>query len=432
MNNLYDNLPGRAESFWIATTEETNYKVLSKNIEVDVAILGGGITGITAGLLLKEKGKKVVIIEARKIIKGVTGHTTAKVTSLHDVIYKYLIDNFGKEGALMYGSGQEKAIELIASLVKEKNIDCDFVRASAFTYTQKEEYLKNIEEEVGAAKNLDLPASFVKETDLPFPILGAVSFSNQAHFHPRKYLLALAKLIQGQGSFIFEETRALDVKENGNIYQVITDKGVIKAKDVIVATHYPVINKGRPYVSKLTPKRSYVLEVKIKGEIPKGMFISLEQPFFSVRPQRSKKGEVLIITGDEHKTGQDDNTIGCYLELEKMVRERFEVESIDYRWSTQDNYTIDRVPYIGRYTKNSKHLFVATGFGGWGMTNGTLAAMILSDMLLEKENPFSDFFDLEGRDNLKSAKNFLITNIDNAKQFVKGRFKKYEKFNKHK
>lgn len=311
----YQKLLGVGESFWIATTKKTFYPSLLKNLKVDVAIIGGGIAGITSAYLLKKAGKKVAVIESRKIVEGVTGYTTAKITSLHDIIYKYLIDSFGKENAYLYGKGQEEALKLITTLVKEQKIDCDFVRSSAYTYTQKEQYLKDIQKEVEAAQSLRLPASFVKDTDLPFPILGAVKFSNQAYFHPRKYLLALAKLVDGKGSFIFENTKALDVKDLSPC-EIITDKGIIKAKDVIVATHYPIVNKGMPYVPKLTPKRSYVLALKIKRKVPEGMFITLETPFFSIRPQNSEKGDILIITGNEHVTGKNNNTIRCYLELD--------------------------------------------------------------------------------------------------------------------
>lgn len=410
-------------SFWIATTPKTNYPSILKNLEIDVVVIGGGIVGITSAYLLKQQGKKVALIEAKKIIEGVTGHTTGKITSLHDLIYKHLIHTFGKENALIYANGQEAGLKLIESLIKENKIDCDFTKAAAYTYTNDEKQLENIEKEVDAAKDLGLPASFVINTDLPFSIKGAVCFRNQAHFHPRKYLLALAKLIEGNGSYIFENTRVLDAKEE-SLCEVITDKGNIKTKDIIVATHYPILNKGMPYVPSITPKRSYALEIEIKEKVPKGMYINIESPFFSVRPAKKGLKEVLIITGEEHKTGQADNTKDYYLKLEKTARKKFNIKSVNYKWSTQDNYTIDRVPYIGKYNKGSKHLFTATGFGGWGMTSGTLSAIILSDIILGRSNPFANFFDKDSRSSLKSVKNFIMSNVDVAKEFIKGQLPK--------
>lgn len=417
------NIPGEAESYWEATTPKTNYPTLEKEIEVDVAVVGGGLAGLTAAYLLQEQGKSVAVLEAERIVQGVTGYTTAKITSLHTLIYRDLIDKFGKEKARFYGGAQEAAKEFIASQVKNKNIDCDFIRAASYTYAQTEEESAQVKKEVEAAKSLGLPATFIKAIPLPIKTLGAIKFDNQAHFHPRKYLLPLAEEFIKMGGQIFENSRVFEIEE-GEPCLIYTEKGGLKAKDVIVATHFPILNKGF-YFARLVPLRSYVFSVKIKGEVPEGMYTNAgDAPSLSVRPQPSKDGPVLIITGQQHQTGQEPDTISCYQELEQKIREYFPVEDISYHWSTQDNHTLDDIPYIGKYTPTSKHLYVATGFGGWGMTNGTVSGMILSDLILGKSNPWASLFDPARVEQFLSVDKLLSQNAQVIKNFTTGKFKR--------
>jgi glycine/D-amino acid oxidase-like deaminating enzyme/nitrite reductase/ring-hydroxylating ferredoxin subunit len=411
-----ENLPGKHVSFWIASTPKTDFPRLKAGLEVDVAVIGGGIAGLATAYFLKEAGKKVAVLESRRILEGVTGHTTAKITSLHTLIYQNLVDLFGKEKAKLFGESQQTAIDKIEEISRKNNISCDFKRAAAYTYTQTAEKVNKIKGEAETAKNLGLPASFVETSPLPYPIKGAVRFDNQAHFHPRKFLLGLANLIQSGGGKIFEQTKVTEVKE-GEPCLVVTERGEIRAKDVVVATHYPIFNEGG-YFTRLNPLRSYVLGVYINGPVPEGMFINTETPLFSVRSQPTEKGQMLIITGQEHKTGQENNTIGCYEETEKLTRDRFSVSSIAYRWSTQDNYTIDGVPYIGKYTPGSQHLYVATGFNGWGMASGIVSAVLLTDLILGKETPWASVYDPVRLEQVKGVKNFLLTNVDVAQKFI--------------
>ena len=334
-------------SFWIDTTPHTNYPAMTGNASVDVAVLGGGITGLTAAIFLKRLGKTVAVIEARRIAEGVTGHTTAKATSQHKLIYDTLIKGHGEKKARLYAEANEAAIDRIEAFVNEKSIDCDFRRLPAYVYTEDEDVLGKLEAEVEAAQRVGLPASFVREAPLPFPIKGAVRFENQAQFHIRKYLLPLAEEIPGEGSHIFENTRALDVKE-GVQCRVETDRGNVIAKDVIVATHIPFTFKGQ-FWGKATPQREYGIAARI-GPTPalEGMFISAESPTRSVRTA-SRDGEtVLLVVGEAHKTGEEPDTERRYRNLEEWARERFGVTEFDNRWSSQDYSSIDGLPYVGR------------------------------------------------------------------------------------
>jgi glycine/D-amino acid oxidase-like deaminating enzyme/nitrite reductase/ring-hydroxylating ferredoxin subunit len=413
-----NELPGEPISLWLATTPATNYPALAGDVSVDVAVLGGGIAGITTALLLKQAGATVAVIEAGRVVKSVTGNTTAKLTSQHGLIYDHLISQFGTDGAQAYANAQQAAIEKCASLIQENNISCDFRRTSAYVYTEDEDETERITAEVEAATRLGLPASYVETTPLPFEIKGAVEFRDQARFHPRKYLLALVEKIPGGGSHVFEETRALDVDEEDETCSVKTDKGIVRAGRVVIATHFPYPDRAM-YFSRMHPKRSYVIGCRLSGKAPEGMFITSEAPFHSFRSNPMEDGgEIWMVGGENHKTGQGGDTSERYRNLELWARERFDVSRIEYRWSTQDNVTVDRVPYIGKASPGSERLFVATGFGGWGMTNSTVSAMLLSDLILGRKNDWSSLFDPNRFKPLTSAKDFVVENVDVAKHFV--------------
>jgi glycine/D-amino acid oxidase-like deaminating enzyme/nitrite reductase/ring-hydroxylating ferredoxin subunit len=380
-------LPGRAESVWTATTSRTAYPPLVGDVRAD----RGGIAGITAAALLKEAGLSVVVLEARRVVEGATGNTTAKVTSLHKLIYRDLVRVRGEETARLYGEANQAGIERVARFVDERGIDCDFARADAFTYTESEADADVVRQEADVARRLGLPAETTTRTGLPFAVVAAVKFTDQARFHPRKYLLALARTIPGDGSAVFESTTALDVR-HGNPCEVRTDQGRVRAKHVIVATHQPFMLGGL-YFARTTLKRSYALALRIEGDVPQGLYISTDLNFRSMRPQPTDGGELLILGGEAHRPGQGGDTSAMVRRLEEWARQRFRVKSIEYRWATQDVVTPDRVPYVGRLTPRSKNVLVATGFSGWGMSNATAGAMLLTDMVLGRENPWQDVYD---------------------------------------
>jgi glycine/D-amino acid oxidase-like deaminating enzyme/nitrite reductase/ring-hydroxylating ferredoxin subunit len=409
-------------AFWIDTTAATNYPPMPGDMSVDVAILGGGITGLTAAVLLKRLGKTVAVIEARRIAEGVTGHTTAKVTSQHGLIYDQLIQKHGEERARLYAEANEAAIDRIEAFINEKGIDCDFRRLPAFVYTESEEYLGQLEAEVEAAQRVGLPASFVEQAPLPFPVVGAMRFAAQAQFHIRKYLLPLAEEIPGDGSHLFENTRALGIEE-GEPCKVATDRGAVTAKDVIIATHIPFTFKGQ-FWGKATPQREYGIAARI-GEtvVSEGISINAESPTRSVRTASRNGERVLIVVGETHKTGEEPDTEQRYSNLEEWARERFGVTEFENRWSAQDYYSMDILPYVGRIGVGDEHTYVATAFRAWGMTNGTAAAMMLSDLIAGRENEWSGLYDSTRAASVVSSTSLYKEGIEQAAHFVKDRFK---------
>lgn len=417
MNNE-QNL-GKPGSFWMENIPDTSYKALEEGLTVDAAIIGGGIAGTTTAYYLKKAGLKVALLEARRVVKGVTGHTTAKITAAHNIIYSNIESRFGKDGAGIYAEANQRAIDEMESLIKERKMDCDFKRLPCYLYSENTDDIDMIKKEAEAAADAGLQAEYTESSPLPFDIAGAVKYENQAEFHPRKYLLNLMDAIPGDGSYVFEETMALDVKEGG-MNEVVTNKGSIKAENVIISTNVPFYDPGRLF-AKMYPNMSYALGFYASEPFPEGMFIST-QPTITYRSTPSDKGELTIVSGAGHKTGHEPDTLKFYEKLDRHARDHFNVSSVDYHWSTEDYITMDQVPYIGKAEPKSKGVYVATGFMKWGMTIGTVAAMIISDDVLGKGNAWSSFFDPSRRmPVLESTKEFIGTNISVAKDLLSGR-----------
>lgn len=410
------SLPGKPLSIWMDTTPTTNYPSLGGDLTVDIAILGGGIVGLTAADFLAEADANVAAIETGRIASGVTGFTTAKVTSLHTAVYDKLIREFGEEKARLYGEANQWAIEHIAS----RGIECDFVRDDAFTYSVTDEGAKAIRDEVAATQRLGLPGELTTETTLPFPVQAAIRFPNQARFHPRKYLLGLAEQITSKGTAIYENTRACHVTEaDGGGWEIETTQGMVRARQVMVLTHYPFYDPGA-YAARLFPYRSYALAVRVKGPIPEGMHISVDEPERSVRRQSYKGEDILIVGGETHKVGQDHNTRDRYFMLADWAQKTFQVDEILYRWSTQDPETMDGVPYIGQAAKRTEGAYIATGFKGWGMTSGTVAGRLLADLALGRPNPWADLYD-PTRSEAKGIGTLIKENLNVANQLIGGK-----------
>ena len=416
-------VPGKAESFWIASTPDTSYPALKENLKVDVAVLGGGITGITTALLLKKRGLKVALVEAGKIVKGVTGYTTSFTSSAQSLYYQDLVSMYGEEKARQCAASCEASIDMIASLAKEYGIDCDLTRPAQYVYTASEDGVEDLKKEFEVNKRLGLPVTYADRAPLPFENYGAIRFSNQMQFHPRKYLLPLAKAVDGDGSYVFEGTRALDVADaaGDKPCTVKTNRGNLYANDVVIATHIPFTNMDL-IPARITPVMSYVLGIRIEGDISTDMFYSTEEPCHYIRTQPASGGNILIVGGEDNKLGKVIETEDKYRKLEEFCRSRFKVKSVDYSWSTHDNYTFDEVPFIGRYT-TSKHIYVGTGYKGTGMTYGTVAAMILADEITGKKSPCADVYSL-ARIELPGAVDFLKAQADIVKTFMEGRIKK--------
>jgi glycine/D-amino acid oxidase-like deaminating enzyme/nitrite reductase/ring-hydroxylating ferredoxin subunit len=396
-------------SFWLGTSPDTDYPSLVGDAEVDVAVVGGGIAGITVAALLKRAGRTVALLESKRIVRGASGYTTAKITSGHGAVYEQLEQRFGTDGARAYAASNQAAIERIARFVEEDGIACDFERKPNFVYAESDDEAKRLRREAEAEQRAGLPSSFTTETTLPFAVAGAVRLEGQAQFHPRKYLLALADSLPGDGSGVFERTRVLDVEE-GEPCVVRTSAGVVRARDVVLATHLPILDRGL-FFAKAHPHRSYAIAAPIEAHhAPDGMFINVGQPTRSVRTLRDGDRLYLNVGGEGHPAGRGDDTPRRYDALEGFLRTHWEAAPVAYRWSTEDFIAVDRVPYVGRLRRGSRHVFVATGFNKWGMTSATVAAMILADRVLGVENPWAPLYESKRLKPRAALKRFVTEN----------------------
>jgi glycine/D-amino acid oxidase-like deaminating enzyme len=404
-------------SFWVESTPEPGYSPLAGDLSVDVAVLGGGITGITTALLLKEAGLTVALVEMKQLVHGVTGYTTAKLTSGHGLIYEKLRSSHGAATARVYAESNEAALAWVAETVEARGIDCDFERRANYVYSEDAGDVESLRAEARAAQEAGLPASFVAETPLPYPVAGAVRLENQAQFHPRKYLLPLAAAVDGDGSHVFERTRALGVRD-GEPCVVETARGEIRARHVVLATHLPFLDRGL-FFAKAHPQMSYAVAAPVDAEAaPAGMFISASQPTRSIRTAPDGDGLLLIYGGEGHKPGDDADTRRRYAALEQSLAERFGLTDVRHRWSTHDFVPVDDLPYVGRLHRGTEHVHVATGFAKWGLTKGTLAAMILRDAILGRPSPWAETYGAKRIDARHSAVAFVKENAAVGARFV--------------
>ncbi|MDQ3757887.1 MAG: FAD-dependent oxidoreductase [Actinomycetota bacterium] len=376
--------------------------------------MGGGITGLTAARLLADEGVRVAVLEAGPLVAGATGYTTAKVTALQRTTVSEIARRHGAERAAAYAQANRAAVDMVATLVAKDGIDCELERAAACTYTEQPDEVSAVEAEHNALREAGLHARLDASTELPFPVAAAVWLDEQLQFHPRRYCLGLAGAVGQRGGTVHELTRVVDVDEAADGCTVTTQRGVVRAEQVVVATHLPFLHGGT-YFARAHPYRSYAMAARVVGERPKGMYISVESPTRSVR---STAEGWLVISGEGHKVGHDDDTRRRYDALEAWARKNYDVESIDYRWSAQDYESVDGVPYVGRLTDHHQRVWVATAFRKWGMSNGTAAAMMLTDLLLRRDNPWVEAFDSRRRAPKASLKTLVSENLDVGKRFV--------------
>lgn len=369
----------RTESLWLSTSDAPSYPRLSGDIKVDAVVIGGGISGLCAAYQLEQNGLSVAVLEANRVCAGVTGYTTAKVTSGHGLIYAKLNKNAGQKYAHAYADANQWAVRWIESL----GIDCDLKLTDMQVFADTEEQLSSVQEELEITRELGLPVSWSTGPDLPFLTHGAVRYDNQVQFHPRKFVAGLAARLTGQ---IFEQTVVTDV-EDADPCRVTTESGVVTARFVVVASHFPCYDPAKYYL-RLAPYRDYAIAAKVRSGMPSGMSIGASESGKAFRAQ----GDWLIVSGEMHKVGQEPDTEQRFRSLEQYVRQHFEVESVDYGWSTQDIMTPDSMPYIGWIDTGSERVLVSTGFGGWGMSTGAYAGKIIADLVAGRDNAWAPCF----------------------------------------
>ena len=381
-------------SYWIESTKnsEKEYSKLSEDISVDVCIIGAGLVGITSAYYLSDSDLKVAIIERDKVCTHVSGYSTAKITSQHNLFYDYLINSYGKNFAKAYLQANEDAIVRIKEIIKNEQIDCDFSNQDSYVYAYSEEELTDIHKEVKAVQSLGFPCEFVKNLPLPIDSLGAIKFPNQGQFNPRKYALALCDIISQKGIDIYTNTIATKVDKDDDYYIISTDTNSIRANHVILATHYPIVNFPGFYFLKMYQSMSYVIAVDTKCDLPEGMYINSSLPTYSFRTTPYQDKKLFIVAGADHKIGEKINLENAYEILENKVKELYPQSETLYKWCTEDCISLDKIPYIGEFSSIMPNLYVATGFKKWGITFSNVASKIITDKILGIENKYENLF----------------------------------------
>lgn len=402
------------ESVWRATGRATEHPALDGGATFDVVVIGGGITGLTTALFLAGAGRQVALLEADRLGSGTTGGTTGKVTSQHGLVYRQLTARHGSEVAGLYAAANQWAVETVVDLGRRLDI-ATVQRAPAFVYSTDPRRFRDLEDEQAAAAALGLPATLTDTTELPLERVRAVRFDDQALIHPIDYCAALARGVVEAGGSVYERTRVLRVEEDRTGVRVVTKRGIVRASRVVVATLLPVVDSGA-FFARTTPRRAYGVAARTRSA-PSGMYLSADSPVRSVRPWGE---EGLVIVGEGHRTG-DSHEAGParWGQLERWARDHFQVTSFEYRWSAQDFGTADGLPYVGRLPRR-RRTFLATGFDKWGLSNGTVAASILADLVDGRQSHWLAAFDSTRLPGPAGWKNLLTGNLAVGRELLAG------------
>ncbi len=359
------------QSIWNNNTSFQKNDTLNENIKTDVLIIGGGMCGILCGYMLEQAGVDCVIVEADRLCSGVTNKTTAKITYQHGLIYNKIINEYGTEKARLYYQSQKLALEKMVELASKTDCELEFCNSLVYSKNNR----KVIEKEAAALEKIGLSFQVCEKTELPFKIAGAVKVENQAKFHPLKFAYYLAKDLK-----IYENTKVVNLKSN----TVITEKGRITAKKIINASHFPFIDRHGGYFIKMYQHRSYILGLKNAVNI-KDIYVDEKMDGLSFRGYE----DLLLLGGGGHRTGKNG---GNWEELLKFKEKYYPNAEVISKWATQDCITLDSIPYIGKYSKSTPDLYVATGFNKWGMTSSMVSAIVLTDMICDRKNEYEELY----------------------------------------
>jgi glycine/D-amino acid oxidase-like deaminating enzyme/nitrite reductase/ring-hydroxylating ferredoxin subunit len=415
--------PSRHVSPWKDTMSPPNVgDTQFRPLAADVVVVGAGVTGLTTGLLLQKTGRSVAVVEAARLGESVTVHSTVKVTVGHGTLYSKIADKRDLDAARAYAEANAAGLEMVLSLAKSHNIDCMLEHGHPHViYAEQDSEVEEVEREAETARQLGLDVSLTRDVSLPFAVAQGLSFNNQAHFHPGRYLSGLAEAFVAQGGTLIEGARVLDVDSHSDSCTVHTEAGDLTAGHVVVATQYPVLDRGGHF-SRLKARRSYGIAGVLPDGATAGMTINVGSPTHSTRSASLGDEELLIVVGEGHEVGHVSDTAERWVRLQNWARERFGVTEFRNHWSAQEVSSLDHVPFVGQMVPGSPRVLTATAFDGWGITNGTASAMMLRDLLTEVDNPWLSMFDAtRAQTSAPPVKEFVKENLHVAKTWLKDR-----------
>ena len=402
----------------------SNTSVESTRQAFDVAVIGGGITGLTCAWLLKKQGKKVALLEAHRIGSGTTGLTSAHISTAYDHGYHTLEKSYSEHVARCMANAMREGLETIESIVEELDIACDFERVPGYHFCDVGQDRSAVDSEFSAAKRAGLDVSYTSSVPLPFPVTLAYRVENQAQFHPLKYLYALAKAVHGDGSAVFEHSRVTAI-DDGEPCAVRTDAGTIVVDDVIMATHTPL---GFSLIqAEVPPFRSFVTAFRVLAPLASGLFWDEADPYHYIRSYTSDAGSFLVVGGYDFKTAHGDEE-KSFAALAAYAKEKFDAHDLIFKWAGQFYDPIDHLPYIG-LKPGTRHSYLATGFSGDGLSLGAFSAKLISQEIAERPSVYRDIFQ-PSRFPTHNISGFLQENADVARCFIGDRVEALTRSNK--
>lgn len=413
-------------SYWNKTAKKERYPRLDKSLETEVLIIGGGITGITCAYCLALKGVKPILIEAGSVCDGTTGNTTGKITIQHDIIYSKIADQHGMDFAKLYAESQASALDFVKEQVKQEKIDCQLAENTAYIFASSEDDRDVLKREYDVAKELGINAEYIEEPDFPPDSFGMLGFKHQAVFHSVRYVDALAKEAVSKGAEIYCDTKAIKV-EDGDIKTVYCENDiVIKAKHLVLATQFPIYDGPNIFFTRLYAKRAYGIAVVAKKDLPDGSYISSGEPTRSIRTHVENGKRILIVVGDNHATARGEDNMELHFEnLIQYAEQIAGVNELLAKWSAQDYDTPDQIPYIGRLSDNS-NIYVAAGFKKWGLSNGTLAGNMITELILNGNCRYEKLYSRK-RGDYSSAMGKTISEVfGSVGELIKSKLEKTE------
>ncbi len=389
----------------------------------DVLIVGGGITGITTALQLQKAGKKCILAEAHTIGFGTSGGTTAHLNTFMDNPYSTIEKDFGEENAQLVATAAREALDLVKRNITEYNIDCEYSEQPGYLYSQDEKQTKELDDIYEASKKGGCEIHFDDKIPVPIDFIKAVVYERQAQLHPSKYFYALAKAFENAGGVLLQNCRITGVKENVDDLEVESFSGKLYARKLIYATHIP------PGVNLLhfrcAPYRSYAMAVRLKdGNYPDGLAYDMYDPYHYYRTQEVDGEKFLVAGGEDHKTAHQQNTEECFRKLEAYLHKYFKIEEVSFKWSSQYFDPADGLPYIGNLPHNPSNIYVATGFGGNGITYSHVAAIMLTDIIVNGESRYQKLFDPNRVKPVAGFEAFVTESADVVAKFIGDRLNK--------
>jgi glycine/D-amino acid oxidase-like deaminating enzyme/nitrite reductase/ring-hydroxylating ferredoxin subunit len=408
-------------SLWNQTCKKKNYPRLTESISSDVVIIGSGITGVTCAYCLAKRGMKPVLIEAGDLCDGTTGNTTGKVTLQHGVIYQKITKKYGLEAARDYAASQNSAMDFVKNTIEKESIDCQFVKNTAYIYAAYENEWDTLIKEFETAKEIDIKAELIRHSEFPKGNHGLLGYRDQYALHPVRYVDRLAEAAVKKGATIYCGTKAVRL-ENAEPIILRCEKDIdIKAKHVVMATQYPFYDGPNLFYARLYPKRTYGIAVKAKREWPDGSYINIGTPSRSIRTHIENGQRILIVVGDSHDTGRGYEDMSLHYEnLMQFADQTAGIEEVLAMWSAQDYDTPDELPYIGRISEHS-NIYVATGFRKWGLSNGTLAGMMITDLITEGSCRYESLYSRTRSDFLSSPGKAFVGAVNPVVELIKSK-----------